>query len=43
MDSLEISRQQKVDMRLEIWNVRSMYRADSLKTAASELEKYSLD
>jgi hypothetical protein len=31
-----------VDIRYGTWNVRSLYRAGSLKTAASELAKYRL-
>ena len=30
-------------MRFGIWNVRSLYRADSLKAAARELARYKLD
>jgi len=30
-------------MRFGAWNVRSLYRAHSLKTEASELAKYELD
>jgi len=30
-------------MRFGTWNVRSLFRAGSLKTAASELAKYKLD
>jgi hypothetical protein len=30
-------------IRYETWNVRSLYRLDSLKTVASELEEYNLD
>jgi len=29
--------------RSETWNVRTLYRAGSLKTVAIELAKYSLD
>jgi len=32
-----------MDMRFETWNVRSLYRAGSLKTVASELTKHILD
>jgi exonuclease III len=32
-----------MDMRFGTWNVRSLYRAGSLKTIASELAKYNLD
>jgi hypothetical protein len=31
------------DMRLGTWNVRSLYRAGSLKAAARELARYKLD
>ena len=37
------ARQQKRDLRLGIWNVRSLYRAGSLKAAARELARYKLD
>jgi len=30
-------------MKLGTWNVRSLYRARSLKAAARELERYKLD
>jgi hypothetical protein len=30
-------------MRLGAWNVRSMYRAGSLRTEAEEISKYKLD
>jgi len=42
-DSLEQPRQQKMGMRFETWNVRSMYRESSLKTVSSKLAKYKLD
>jgi exonuclease III len=32
-----------MDMRFGTWTVRSLYRAGSLKTVASELAKYNLD
>jgi exonuclease III len=32
-----------MDMRFETWNVRGLYRAGSLKTAASERARYNLD
>jgi exonuclease III len=32
-----------MDMRFGTWNVRSLYRAGSLKTVARELGKYKLD
>jgi hypothetical protein len=31
-----------MDMRFGTWNVKSLYRAGSLKTVARELEKYKL-
>jgi hypothetical protein len=43
MDSLEGSRQWKMDMRFGMCNVRSLYRAGSLKTVESNLAKYNLD
>jgi exonuclease III len=33
----------KRDMRFGTWNVRSLYRAGSLKTVARDLGKYKLD
>jgi hypothetical protein len=42
-DSLERPGQRKIDMRFKTCNVRSLYRAGSLKTVASELSKYNLD
>jgi hypothetical protein len=32
----------EMDMRFGTWNVRSMYRADSLTAAARELARYKL-
>jgi hypothetical protein len=32
-----------MDMRLGTWNVRSMYRAGSLRAAVAEISKYKLD
>jgi hypothetical protein len=32
-----------MDMRFGTWNVRSMYRADSLKAVREEISKYKLD
>jgi hypothetical protein len=32
-----------MDMRFGIWNVRSMYRAGSLRVIAEEISKYNLD
>ena len=37
------ARQQKRDLRLGTWNVRSLYRAGSLKAAARELARDKLD
>jgi hypothetical protein len=31
-----------MDMRFGIWNVRSMYRAGSLRAVAEEISKYNL-
>ena len=31
------------EMKLDTWNVRSLYRAGSLKAAARELARYKLD
>jgi hypothetical protein len=42
-DFLEWPRHWKIVMRFGMWNIRSLYRAGSLKTAASELTKYKLD
>ena len=36
-------RQRKRDIRVGTWNVRSLYRAGSLKAAARELARYKLD
>jgi hypothetical protein len=33
----------KMDLRFGTWNVRSMYRAGSLRTLAEEVSKYKLD
>jgi hypothetical protein len=35
--------QWKRDMRFDTWNVRSLYRAGSMTTAAGELARYKLD
>jgi exonuclease III len=43
MDSLAPPKNLKRDMRFGTWNVRSLYRAGSLKTVARELGKYKLD
>jgi exonuclease III len=32
-----------MDMRFPTWNVKSLYRIGSLKTAAREVEKHKLD
>jgi hypothetical protein len=32
-----------MDMRFELWNVRSLYRAGSLMTVLRDLSKYKLD
>jgi hypothetical protein len=32
-----------MNMRFGTWNVRSMYRAGSLRTVAEEISKYKLD
>jgi hypothetical protein len=32
-----------MDMRFGTWNVRSLYRAGSLRTVAEEISKYELD
>jgi hypothetical protein len=32
-----------MDMRFEMWNVRSMYRAGSLREVGEEISKYKLD
>jgi hypothetical protein len=42
-DSLERLKQLKNDMRFGTWNVRSLYRVDSIKSAVGELEKCKLD
>jgi len=39
----ESSRNIQRGMKLGTWNVRSLYRAASLKAAARELERYKLD
>jgi hypothetical protein len=33
----------KMDMRFGTWDVRSMYRAGSVRTEAEEISKYKLD
>jgi hypothetical protein len=32
-----------MDMRFDTWNVRSMYRAGSLRAVTEEISKYKLD
>jgi len=39
----ETSRSIQRDMKIVIWDVRSLYRAGSLKAAARELARYTLD
>ena len=39
----EISRRIRREMKLGTWNVRSLYRAVSLKAAARELARYKLE
>ena len=39
----EALRRIRRDIKLGTWNVRSLYRAGSLKAAASELARYKLD
>jgi hypothetical protein len=36
-------KRKKMDMRFGVWNVRSMYRAGSLRAVAEEISKYKLD
>jgi hypothetical protein len=42
MDTLELHRQWRIDMRFRTWN-RSLYRSGSLETVASKLANYNLD
>jgi hypothetical protein len=42
-DSLEQPEQWKMDMRFVTWNLRSLYRSDSLKPIARELGECRLD
>jgi ABC-type proline/glycine betaine transport system substrate-binding protein len=43
-DSLEKrAKRKKINMRFGTWNVRSMYRAGSLKAVAEEISKYKFD
>jgi exonuclease III len=37
------TKRKKIDMRFGTWNVRSMYRAGSLRTVAEKITKYKLD
>jgi len=39
----ETSRSMQREMKIGTWNVRSLYRAGSLKAAARELARYKLD
>jgi hypothetical protein len=43
MDSMDKQPKQKMDMRFGTWNVRSMYRAGSLRVVGEEILKYKLD
>jgi hypothetical protein len=43
MDSLDPPRKRKIGMRFRIWKVRSLYRAGTLKTVASEMARYNVD
>jgi hypothetical protein len=36
-------KREKMDLRFGTWNVRSMYRAGSLRTVAEEVSKYKSD
>jgi hypothetical protein len=36
-------KRKKMDMRFGTWNVRSMYRAGSLRAVVEEIKKYKLD
>jgi hypothetical protein len=36
-------KRKKMDMRFDTWNVRSMYRAGSLRAIEEEISKYKLD
>jgi hypothetical protein len=42
-DSLNKPERKKIDMRFGTWNVRSMYRAGSLRADAEEISKCKLD
>ena len=39
----ETSRSRQRGMKISTWNVRSLYRAGSLKAAGTELARYKLD
>ena len=43
LEEASCNRQRKRDIILGTWNVRSLYRAGSLKAAARELARYKLD
>jgi hypothetical protein len=44
LDSLDKgAKRKKMDMKFGTWNVRSMYRAGSLRAVAEEISKYELD
>jgi exonuclease III len=40
---LERTTKQEIDIKFGTWDVRSLYRAGSLKTVANELAKHDLD
>jgi hypothetical protein len=40
--SINYLSEKKMDMRFGTWNVRSMYRAGSLRAVAEEISKYKL-
>jgi exonuclease III len=39
----KLPKRKKMDVRFCTWNVRSVYRAGSLRTLAKEISKYKLD
>ena len=43
LEEASCNRKRKRDILLGTWNVRSLYRAGSLKAAARELARYKLD
>ena len=43
LEEASCNRKRKRDILLGTWNVRSLYRADSLTAAARELARYKLD